>query len=158
VDPDDEAHAGRMGVGERGAWLRLVVEEQSRALKEQAERHEQVRRRARERREAMSRRVMQVELLWFAGCPNWQETDARLREAVAVAGVDAEVVLVEVTSPEDAERLRFRGSPTVLVDGRDPFAEESAPVGLSCRVFRTPQGLRGTPTVDQLVAVLRGDE
>jgi hypothetical protein len=99
---------------------------------------------------------VKVELLWFPGCPNWRETDGRLRAALALAGSDAEVVLVEVTTPEDAERLRFRGSPTVLVDGRDPFADEAAPVGLSCRVFRTPDGLRGAPTVDQLVGVLRG--
>ena len=99
---------------------------------------------------------MKVELLWFPGCPNWRETDARLRLAVPLAGVDAEVVLVEVTTAEDAQRLRFRGSPTVLVDGGDSFASDSDPVGLSCRVFRTPEGLRGAPTVDQLVEVLRG--
>ena len=83
---------------------------------------------------------MRIELLWFSGCPNWQKTDARLRQAVLLAGVDGDVVLIEVTTPEDAERFRFRGSPTVLVDGRDPFAEVSDPVGLSCRVFRTPDG------------------
>lgn len=100
---------------------------------------------------------MRIELLWFSDCPNWQETDARLRQAVPLAGVDADVVLIEVTTPEDAERLQFRGSPTVLVDGRDPFALKSDPVGLSCRVFRTPGGLRGGPTVEQLVEVLRGE-
>ena len=99
---------------------------------------------------------MKVELLWFSGCPNWQETDGRLREVLSLLDIDATVMLVEVTTPEDAERLRFRGSPTVLVDGGDPFADESAPVGLSCRVFRTPDGLRGAPTVDQLIEVLRG--
>ena len=99
---------------------------------------------------------MEVELLWFPGCPNWQETAARLRQAVALAGLDAEVVLVEVASPEDAQRLRFRGSPTVLLDGADPFAQASDPVGLSCRVFRTPDGLRGAPTVGQLVDALQG--
>ncbi len=60
-----------------------------------------------------------------------------------------------MATAEDAARLRFRGSPTVLVNGGDPFAQESDPVGLSCRVFRTPDGLRGAPTVDQLVSVLR---
>lgn len=97
---------------------------------------------------------VEVELLWSPGCPNWQETDARLREALAVAGAVAEIVLVEVATDADAERLRFRGSPTVLIDGRDPFAQESDPVGLSCRVFRTPEGLRGAPTVEQLVGAL----
>lgn len=99
---------------------------------------------------------MKVELLWFPGCPNWQETDRRLREALALAGADTEIRLIEVSTPDDAERLRFRGSPTVLVDGTDPFADDHAPVGLSCRVFRTPDGLRGAPTVDQLVSILRG--
>ena len=102
---------------------------------------------------------MTVELLWFTGRPNWRETDERLGQALARAGSgsgsDAEVVPVEVTTPE-AERLRFRGSRTVLADGTDPFADETAPVGLSCRDFRTPDGLRGAPTVDQLVGVLRG--
>ena len=98
---------------------------------------------------------MRVELLWFAGCPNWQETDDRLRRALALTGTDGSVSFVEVTTTEDAERLRFRGSPTVLLDGRDPFADDDAPVGLSCRVFRTPDGLRGAPTVDQLVAALK---
>ena len=98
---------------------------------------------------------MQVELLYFDGCPNWQETEQRLREAMATAGCDAPLVHVAVTTPEEAERLSFRGSPTVLVDGVDPFADPGDPVGLSCRVFRTPEGLRGAPTVSQLVDVLR---
>lgn len=94
-------------------------------------------------------------LLYFDGCPNWQETDQRLRQALAVAGLDVTPRYVHVSTSEDAERLAFRGSPTVLVDGADPFADASAPVGLSCRVFRTPDGLRGAPTVEQLVEVLR---
>lgn len=101
------------------------------------------------------RRRMRVELLWSRGCPNWRETDDRLREALRLAGAAAEAVLVQVATPEEAERLRFRGSPTVLIDGADPFAEESDPVGLSCRVFRTAEGLRGAPTLEQLVEALR---
>ena len=97
---------------------------------------------------------MDLRLLYFDGCPNWRETDQRLRAAAALAGLSVVPELVQVETPEDAERLSFRGSPTVLVDGADPFADPSAPVGLSCRVFRTPEGLRGAPTVEQLLAVL----
>lgn len=98
---------------------------------------------------------MDLRLLYFDGCPNWKVTEERLQKALRIARIQAEVTLVDVPSAEEAERLAFRGSPTVLVDGGDPFADESAPVGLSCRVFPTPEGLRGSPTVEQLVAALK---
>ena len=48
----------------------------------------------------------------------------RLREALRVEGMaSVEPILEFVETPEDAERLRFIGSPTLLVQGRDPFAE-----------------------------------
>ena len=97
---------------------------------------------------------MDVRLLYFEGCPNWRQTDERLREAIARSGLPVTPMYVKVETPEDAERLAFRGSPTVLVNGADPFADASAPVGLSCRVFQTPEGLRGAPTLEQLLAVL----
>lgn len=97
---------------------------------------------------------MDLRLLYFDGCPNWRETDERLRDAVALAGLTVTATYVKVETPEDAERLSFRGSPTVLVNGTDPFADDSAPVGLSCRVFQTPDGLRGAPTLEQLTQAL----
>lgn len=98
---------------------------------------------------------MDVALLYFDGCPNWGQTRQRLAEALSAVGADPSAYrLVVVTTAEEAERLEFRGSPTVLVDGQDPFADPDAPVGLACRVYLTPEGLRGAPTVEQLVAVL----
>jgi hypothetical protein len=35
---------------------------------------------------------------------------------------DAEPVLERVETAEETERLRFIGSPTLLMEGRDPFA------------------------------------
>jgi hypothetical protein len=34
-----------------------------------------------------------------------------------------EPILERLETSEDADRLHFIGSPTILVDGRDPFAE-----------------------------------
>ena len=59
-----------------------------------------------------------------------------------------------VDTPDAAERMRFRGSPTILVEGLDPFASGDEPVGLSCRVYETPDGPAGAPTVAQLRDVL----
>lgn len=58
-----------------------------------------------------------------------------------------------VTSAEDAERVSFRGSPTILIDGVDPFAVGDEPIGLSCRIYRTFDGYAGSPTTAQIAAL-----
>jgi hypothetical protein len=52
-----------------------------------------------------------------------------------------------VETGEKAQRLAFPGSATVLVDGRDPLADPTAPVGLACRVSSDSGRLWGAPTV-----------
>lgn len=105
------------------------------------------------RREVL--REVDVTLLFFDGCPNWRATDERIREALARTGRDdVRVQHRLLTAAEQAEVAGFRGSPTVLIDGRDPFGGPDAPAGQSCRVFRTEAGLTGAPTVEQLLAVL----
>ena len=99
---------------------------------------------------------VEVTLRYFDGCPNWQTADSRLRQVLDDTGHSDVIVSYEkVETPEDAERLGFIGSPTVLVDGSDPFATPGAPLGLACRVYLTPEGLAGSPTVEQLTEVLR---
>jgi len=51
-------------------------------------------------------------------------------------------------------RVGFRSSPTILLDGRDPFASGDEPIGLGCRVFRTEDGVQGSPTEAQLRDVI----
>lgn len=96
---------------------------------------------------------MDVTLLYFEDCPNWRVTDRRL---AAIAADHPEVTMrhQRVETVDEAERLSFRGSPAVLVDGADVFAEPDAAIGLSCRVYRTADGLAGAPTVEQLRAAL----
>ncbi|MEM1333058.1 MAG: hypothetical protein AAGG08_06320 [Actinomycetota bacterium] len=50
----------------------------------------------------------------------------------------------------DAEATHFHGSPSIIVNGVDPFADAAAPVGLSCRMYQTPHGPAGSPTLEQL--------
>lgn len=90
---------------------------------------------------------MNVTLQYFDGCPNWKLADERLR---AVLGPDSTIQYRLVESQEDAEQLGFTGSPTVLVDGVDPFAKPGAPVGLACRVYLTAAGREGAPSIEQL--------
>ncbi|GAA2185244.1 MULTISPECIES: thioredoxin family protein [Microbacteriaceae] len=98
---------------------------------------------------------MEITLQYFDGCPNWEALDQRLAQVVDGRS-DVRITHQRVETAEDAVRLGFHGSPTVLVDGVDPFADEHATVGLACRVFRTPAGLAGSPTVDQLRVAISG--
>jgi hypothetical protein len=95
-----------------------------------------------------------VELLYFDGCPHWRVAEARLRQVLLAGGRGGKIELRKVATPEQALRLEFRGSPSILIDGRDPFAGESAPIGLACRVYKTEDGPQGSPTVAQLRAAL----
>ena len=98
---------------------------------------------------------MDVRLLYFEDCPNWQLADSRLREALADwCGEPPAVTYELVTTAEQAERAGFRGSPTILVNGRDPFADPADPVGLSCRLYPGPTGVEHAPTVEQLRSAL----
>ncbi len=95
---------------------------------------------------------MRLQLLYLEDCPNWKVAADRLDALAAELGVTVERVLVDTR--QAAEQWRFPGSPTLLVDGVDPFARPDLPFGLACRVYPTPDGLAGSPTVDQLRAVL----
>ena len=96
---------------------------------------------------------MDITLLYFDDCPNWRVADERLA-AIAAERADLTVTHHLVDTLEEAERVGFHGSPSILVDGVDVFAEPDAAVGLSCRVYRTPNGLAGAPTMEQLRAAL----
>ena len=88
-----------------------------------------------------------IELLWWDGCPSVERALADLRQAMREAGIDpATIELREVASDAQAEREGFAGSPTILIDGHDPFPGDSC-IGLSCRVYRTRDG-RASPTPD----------
>lgn len=96
--------------------------------------------------------MTEVALLYFDGCPSWQTTDQRLRTLADDLGFTLRHLKVD--TPQAAEQWDFRGSPTVLVDGRDPFDEGDESVGLACRIYRTPDGPAGSPTLEQLRQIL----
>ncbi|MBA3575625.1 MAG: thioredoxin family protein [Pseudonocardiales bacterium] len=96
---------------------------------------------------------MDIALLYFGGCPTWKVADERLR-AIAADRPDITVRRHRVDTVEEADRVGFHGSPSILVDGVDVFAGAGAGVGLSCRLYQTPDGPAGAPSIDQLRAVI----
>jgi hypothetical protein len=98
---------------------------------------------------------MKVEVLYFDECPTYEAAVKTLRKVLADEGVQAEVELVAVITDKDARSLRFPGSPTMRVDGRDLFpTPEREDWRLGCRVYTTPEGLRGSPTAEMFEEAL----
>jgi hypothetical protein len=97
-----------------------------------------------------------IEFLYWEGCPSYPEARQLLDDVLSERRIDAEVNVREVQSQAEAETLRFPGSPTIRVDGRDVDpAGASARPGLMCRIYHKPDGaVSPVPTREQLEAAL----
>lgn len=97
---------------------------------------------------------MKVELLYWEGCPSYPEAQALLEE---VLGPKGEIEVRHVASQQEAEALRFPGSPTIRIDGRDvDAAGADGPPSLSCRIYHLPDGrVSPVPSREALEAALR---
>lgn len=91
------------------------------------------------------RRAMNVMVLHVDNCPSVAPLMDQMAQVLA-GRTDGSVSERVVVSDAAAKRLKLRGSPTVLVDGSDPFPAPSGSMGLSCRLYETPYGPRGFPT------------
>ncbi len=98
---------------------------------------------------------MQIDLMHFDGCPSWEGAPENLKVALNAEGLQADIRLVKVEDNDEAARLKFLGSPSFRVNGVDWWPEERKRYNLSCRVYRTPQGMRGTPSIEMLREKLR---
>lgn len=74
--------------------------------------------------------ALTVQVQMSPGCGHGRQTLALVQEVLSELVPDASVELVEVVTLEDAARLGFRGSPTVLVEGEDLEPGPSGGVGL----------------------------
>ena len=80
---------------------------------------------------------MNIQVLYFQGCPHHAPTVALVRDVLSQLGLAAELEEIEVTSPEEAQRLQFLGSPSVRVNGIDidPEAPSRTDYSASCRMY-----------------------
>jgi hypothetical protein len=100
--------------------------------------------------------TLTVRLLHVLDCPHSDVAAIRLRVALDATGhADTPVEFIMVRSDEQARELEFHGSPTVLLNGADPFAGPDTSVGLACRLYRTAHGTAGAPSVEQLVDAIQ---
>jgi hypothetical protein len=102
---------------------------------------------------------VKLEVLHVSDCPNTAVLTARLTEALSGRG-DVVIERCEVSDQAEARRRGMAGSPTLLIDGMDPFAVADQASSLSCRLYTDENGaVSGSPSLAQLRSVLaHGDE
>jgi hypothetical protein len=92
----------------------------------------------------------EIELLYFDGCPSWQNALDNLHQVIETEDLPCQVRLIEITTPRQAQAERFLGSPSFRLNGVDMWPETRTRYNMSCRVYQTNQGMRGSPTVEML--------
>ena len=102
--------------------------------------------------------MIDIELLYFGGCPSWERAWTDLGLALAATGVDATVRLRDIEALSPSELSGFAGSPTLRIDGIDMEGYAGPPV-VACRRYESNDG-RGWPSAallhDRLAAATKG--
>ena len=89
---------------------------------------------------------IKIDIQYFNGCPNSSEMIHRVKEAIKGGEEKIEFNEVLVESNEHAEKIKFRGSPTVLINGEDLEGRaEPEAASLNCRVYEN-----GLPGVEEI--------
>jgi hypothetical protein len=97
---------------------------------------------------------MNIAVLHVPNCPGAALLRHRLGQ-VLVGALGAPVAWQVITSEDQARQHGMTGSPTLLVDGVDPFGHPGRQPSVSCRLYRGDDGRPGpAPSSPQLRAVL----
>lgn len=99
--------------------------------------------------------TMEIEVLVVPDCPHQAAATDLIATALADTGVKANITITTVATHDEAQERGFPGSPTILLNGSDPFARSDTPTALSCRLYSTPDGLRGVPALRDLRQALK---
>ena len=91
-----------------------------------------------------------IELLLVPDCPNEAAAVELIRTAVTETHMHATVTRTVIATRDQARQRGFVGSPTILLNGADPFTHLDAAVALACRLYSTPDGPRSVPTLQSL--------
>jgi len=82
----------------------------------------------------------QVKFLYWEDCQSHDEALARLKKVLREDNINAEVEVIRIQTDEEARELRFIGSPTILVDGKDIQPPTTSRYGLVCRAYFLEDG------------------
>jgi len=103
------------------------------------------------------RDLRKISFLYSDDCPSHPEALSRLRKIMDQEGITAEIETINVRTNEEAVTYRFRGSPTILIDGQDIDPSSVEGFGLACRAYRLEDGrISPLPSESMIRKALRG--
>ena len=99
---------------------------------------------------------MKIEVFYVPDCPHHPSAVKLLRDVLLAEGVRSEINEVAVLDAKAAEKHRFRGSPTIRINGRDIAGESHAPVpfALACRMYPGAKEA-GVPPLEMMQRAVR---
>jgi len=86
-----------------------------------------------------------IQFLYFEGCPNSFETLKNLIEVIDELGINRNFVkIIKIKDIYHAKKLKFLGSPTILLNEKDIFTlEKPKNFNFSCRLYNINGKLTG---------------
>lgn len=94
----------------------------------------------------INNKKISLQIQHFHGCPNSAEMINRVKEAINGIEDKIEYQEILIETNELAEKVKFRGSPTVLINGEDfEGREEPKAASLNCRIYQN-----GLPSVEDI--------
>ncbi len=90
---------------------------------------------------------MNIEFLYFQGCPNTPKAFDLLQSVLREQNIDASIRRIEIKTDEDAVHHQFIGSPTIRIEGVDvETVADERPYAKACRVYLIDGKFTGVPS------------
>jgi hypothetical protein len=85
--------------------------------------------------------MLKITFQYIDDCPSHEQALVRLRKVLNDEGISAKIDVIKIESDEQAKRLRFVGSPTILVNDIDiDTSQPDEHYGLACRAYQLEDG------------------
>jgi len=101
---------------------------------------------------------MTIEVLYVPGCPHYEPTMERVKTVLSSESLPDRPCGVAVNTDEDAKSLKFPGSPTVRVNGRDIEPSATTQIGLACRIYANGSGVPTEPMLRAAIVRAKREE
>jgi hypothetical protein len=100
--------------------------------------------------------MLRVTFQYIDDCPSHEQALARLRKVLHEEGISVKIDIIKIESDEQAKRLRFVGSPTIIVNDIDIDPQTNDRYGLACRAYLLEDGrISPLPSEEMIRRVIR---